>query len=82
MDPLKWLRAKPKPAPPALQFEIAIANLPLACQDSIQAGAKCTVRQYPAKQTGKRKFRSRCDVFLDGKFVAETEVTWEEDPPK
>ncbi len=78
MDPLKWFRRKPKAPPPAIQFHIPVSELPPKVQERIAAGAKCTMRQYPAERLGRHKFRSHCIVFLDGNPVASTDITWKD----
>lgn len=83
MDPRKWFRRKTKTAPPpAVQFEIPLEMLPPEIRAAIASGAKCTFRQYPARRLNKYKLRSQCVVLLDGEYAAETEVTWEVEPPK
>ncbi len=81
MDLLKWFRRKPKyEIPPPLEFEIPIEALPRECEAAIRAGARVTLRQYPTERVAKYKYRSKCSVFLDGKWAADTELTWEQPP--
>lgn len=79
LNPFKWLRRKPKPAPPPLDFGIDVGELPPEIRARIAAGAKPTLRQYAAERIGRKKFRSHCFVMLDGEPVGEMDVTWEDD---